>query len=695
MKFKNLLFFIAFIFCFEEIFAQQTAYVDFKVAHGHLNIDFNNKSVKGKVTYYFDVKKAIDTIKIDAVNMQFSNVQINGKLGDFIANHKDLQIISKFKKGKYQLTFNYEAKPKQAMYFFGNEEDMQIWTQGQGKNTSHWFPSFDDVNEKVIFNLSIAYDKNYTVLANGILNNFKTVTTGNNKLWFYEMQKPMSSYLLAIAIGKFVVKKQTSVSGIPLEMYLDINDKEHYETTYQYTKKMFDFLEKEISVKYPWGIYRQVPVKDFLYAGMENTTLTIFSQDFVVDQIGVNDKDYINVNAHELAHQWFGDLVTAKSGTHHWLQEGFATYYALLAEKEIFGADHFYWKLYENAERLQQVSKSDTIPLLNEKASSLTFYQKGAWALHVLRENVGEENFKKAVQEYLKKYEFSNVNTDHFLKEINKVSNFDTKDFSRRWLESSRFEIEEVMKILNKNKGIQQYFQVTELKLKPLNEKLPIFEKLLHNQPSQGVIEEIFQQLMEHPYEQISDFLKKSMATKNLKIRQEIAKTLPNIPQDFIPIYQTLFEDSSYITREIALNMLFQNNPENRINLLNKTKNWIGFNDKNLRITWLTMALITKDFETQQKPNFYDELLNYSSNSFESGLRQNAIRNLLFLDPNDANVMNNLVNGLVSHRWQFSKFCREQVRNLLKSDKHRQHFIAMLDQLPENEKLQLNRLIQE
>jgi aminopeptidase N len=97
-----------------------------------------------------------------------------------------------------------------------------------------------------------------------------------------------------------------------------------------------------------------------------------------------------------LAHQWFGDLVTAKTGKHHWLQEGFATYYALLAEREIFGEDYFYYALYRNALQLRKAAKTDTIPVLNEKASSYSFYQKGAWALHVIREAIGEKAFQKA-----------------------------------------------------------------------------------------------------------------------------------------------------------------------------------------------------------------------------------------------------------------------------------------------------------
>jgi aminopeptidase N len=115
------------------------------------------------------------------------------------------------------------------------------------------------------------------------------------------------------------------------------------------------------------GIYKQAPVRDFLYAGMENTSATLFNTRYVVDSTGFEDRSYTNVNAHELAHQWFGNLVTAESGKHHWLQEGFATYYALLAEKEIYGEDHFYSKLYESASQLKFASRTDTIPVLNAK----------------------------------------------------------------------------------------------------------------------------------------------------------------------------------------------------------------------------------------------------------------------------------------------------------------------------------------
>jgi aminopeptidase N len=338
-------------------FSQQTKYVDFLTCNAILYPNFEEKSITGFVQLDFNVLSSIDSIKIDAKQMNFTDVQINGKEVKYLNTSKQLVLFEGFKKGKNTLQFNYKAIPKQTLYFIGDVNDYQIWTQGQGKYTSHWLPSFDDVNEKVIFGITINYyvdmDKfefNPIALSNGKLNfEKKTISWSrgvNNISRNYQMQKPISSYLVMLAFGKFGMQEVKSKSGTPLEFYIDKNDYSKFEPTYRYSKQIFDYLEQEIGVKYPWKIYRQVPVRDFLYAGMENTTSTIFAQDFVVDSIGFNDRNYCNVNAHELAHQWFGDLVTAQSGKHHWLQEGFATYYALLAERHIFGDDYFYHELY-------------------------------------------------------------------------------------------------------------------------------------------------------------------------------------------------------------------------------------------------------------------------------------------------------------------------------------------------------------
>lgn len=674
------------------LFSQQLQKVDFKTLNATLSLDTANKKIAGKTTYVFEVLSTIDTIRIDAKNMSFSNLKINNNTVEFKNSGKELLLFKGFKKGKNTLTFEYEATPKQTLYFIGEKENLQIWTQGQGKYTSHWLPSFDDVNEKVIFGLTISFDKDFRVLSNGKLKKVADVNQAQ-KQWEYQMEKPMSSYLTMLAIGKFAKQTETTASGTPLEMYLSQEDASKFEYTYKYSKTIFDFFESEIGVKYPWGIYRQVPVKDFLYGGMENTTSTIFSQDYVVDEIGFNDRNYINVNAHELAHQWFGDLITATSGKHHWLQEGFATYYALLAEKELFGEDHFNWEMYEIAERLQQASKTDTIPLMNEKASALTFYQKGAWALHVLRENVGAKNFNKAVKKYLEKYAFKNVNTADFLAEINAVSKYDTKNFQEIWLEKSGIEVTEALGILQKNKFIKNYLDVLSLAEKPLAEKQQIFEETLKSEAYYPIKEEILFQLQSLEFPEKLPFIQIAMQSKDIKVRQAVAKTLNKFPAEFLPDFETFLDDNSYVTKEIALNVLWSQFPDNRTKYLDKSRNWIGMNDKNLRILWLTMALATKDFEPENKLGYYDELLGYASPNYESSIRQNALINLLYINPNDTNVLRMLVNPLTHHKWQFSKFARDKIRELIKKEKYKLFFSELLPSLQENEKAALERLL--
>jgi len=605
----------------------------------------------------------------------------------------ELKLFQGFKKGKNRLVFSYKATPKQALYFFGENDGLQIWTQGQGKYTSHWLPSFDDVNEKAVFNISLNYDKEFTAISNGKLKS--ATVSGDKKIWNYGMEKPMSSYLAMLAVGKFVKKTDTSASGIPLEFYLSVEDASNFETTYKYSRQIFDFLEKEIGVQYPWEIYRQIPVKDFLYGGMENTTSTIFTQDYVVDKTGFNDRNYINVNAHELAHQWFGDLITAKTGEHHWLQEGFATYYALLAEKEIFGEDHFNWQLYEIAERLQQASKKDTIPILNPNASSLTFYQKGAWALHVLRENVGAANFQKAVASYLKKNAFKNVETDNFLREINKVSSYDTNQFQKIWLEKSGFEVNEALDLLKKNKFISNYLNLLALAEKPLSEKIVFFEEILKSDAYYPLKEEVVFQLQTSEFADKEALLKLAMTSKDIKVRQAVAKTVNKFPASFKPDFETFLDDDSYVTQEIALNVLWSQYPADQQKYLEKSKNWIGFNDKNLRILWLAMALTTKDFEEAKKVQYYDELLDFATPKYESTVRQNSLANLLYVNANDTNSLKLLVNPLVHYKWQFSKFARDKIRSLLKKEKYKAFYSELLPSLPADEKSQLERLLKE
>jgi len=649
-------------------FGQQIDKVDFIECNALININFKNRSIGGGVNYDFNLLKKTDTIYIDAKNMNVDFVFVNGKRIEFDYSEDKIKIFSNFKIGKNKLQISYSAKPKQTLYFTGEDENLQIWTQGQGRYTSHWLPSFDDVNEKVIFNLKIIFDNKYEVISNGkLIKKSKPSIPIAREVFIYEysMQKPMSSYLVMLAIGNFEKQTATTKSGTPLEFYLDKNDVSKFEPTYRYSKEMFDYLEQEIGVKYPWGIYRQVPVRDFLYAGMENTTSTIFAQDFVVDSIGFNDRNYVNVNAHELAHQWFGDLITAQSGKHHWLQEGFATYYALLAERHLFGDDYFYEELNDYAEQLKRASKTDTVPVMNEKASSLSFYKKGAWALHVMREDIGAKNFQKAVKKYLKKYQYKNVNTDDFLKIVKDVSGYDVENFKRVWLEKPGFEMEIAQKYLSKNKFIQDYFALRKSK-KSLSE----LTEILKSNAYYPIKQYILYQTRNIPFEERKVILETALATNDILVRRAVVESTPVIPEAFKSQYETLLNDNSYQTKEIALVNLCTNFPEDREKYLFQTRYLKGNNDKSFRITWLKLAYETPEFETQ-RIDFYLELLHYASAQYESSIRQNALEILLSIDFMNKKVITQLFLATNHHKWQFTLFARTKIRELLKNPEYR------------------------
>ena len=681
--------------------AQQSQSVDFKTIHAALEINPVKRNVIGKCEYTFEVKNAIDTIRIDAQKMEFTNVKINNQPVNFKKDKKQLELFVGFKIGANTLTFDYEAFPTQAMYFvnwdFSKEIDTpeevqgQIWTQGQGKNTSNWLPSFDDVNEKVIFSLDITFQKSFEVVSNGILAN--KIPIGENITWQYQMQKPMSSYLVMIAIGHFQKYQEKSASKILLENYYEKEDANRVEPTYRYSKKVFDFLEKEIGVAYPWGIYRQIPVRDFLYAGMENTSSTLFSRDFVVDSVAYQDRNYLNVNAHELAHQWFGDLVTAQSGKDHWLQEGFASYYALLAEKEVFGEDYFYNKLYTTSQQIKEASKTDTIPVLSEKASSLSYYQKGAWALHVLHEALGRDKFNLAVRKYLKKHAYKNVTTDDFLSEINLISKFDTQSFRKKWLEQTSFPESDVNVLLQKNKFISQLIQLRDKPLDIVADKEKI-TKIINSNVYFPIKELLVYQATNQPFEIKEYLLTAALKTNNWDLRKAVASSLATIPESFRLDYETLLNDKSYETREITLFNLWKQFPEHQKRYIEISKNWVGFQDKNLKLEHLSLAFLTTQ-DQKEKNKIYQELLSYTGTNYDSILQQNALDKLLSLEIYTEDVFRSLAYGTGNHRWQFVKFSKDAIRKLIKEEKYRVVFVKIKSGLPIREKTQLQRLLDE
>ena len=630
----------------------------------------HEKKIDGNVNYTFEILEDVDSVFLDAINMKFDGLELNGRTVEMVNDGKRLTLRKDFKQGDfYNLKFDFEAFPKQTVYFLGWEDDNpsnnQIWTQGQGKYTSHWLPSFDDMSEKVEFDITIIFDKEYEVITNGKLKDVRY--KDDVREWRFKMQKPMSSYLVGFAIGHFDKKTIHSNSGVPIELYFEPRDSLKVEPTYRYTQGIFDFLENEIGVSYPWQNYKQVPVQDFLYAGMENTGATIFSNTFVVDSVAFLDKNYVNVNAHELAHQWFGNLVTEQSGAHHWLHEGFATYYAYLAEKDIFGEDYFYWHLLETANALDNFSgEGNGEALTNSGAGSLTFYEKGAWALVMLREMVGDASFRKGIQDYLSAYAYKNATISNFMQEMEKTSGLKLSDFENMWLQESEFPMGEANAFLiAKSSSIKSYF---DIKMK-IDDKLDSTGDVLEGEWDRMDSDFLKHQLILDYGDKLStQFIQKVLRTENVKVRQAVALSLQHVPDEIKTDFEGLLQDKSYITVETALYRLWTDFPEYQKTYLDQTDRIIGLPNKNVRMLWLTLALITQGYNIQSKPEYFKELSDYTSSEHHFETRLLAFQYLKNIGGFNDATLKNLIEACGHHVWHFKKSCGKILQDFLKGE---------------------------
>ena len=311
------------------------------------------------------------------------------------------------------LAIDYTGAPRRGLYFIAPDagypdKPTQVWTQGQDEDSRYWFPCFDQPHEKATSEVTVTVPANLFAVSNGVLVSDRT--SGNRRTLHWRLDVPHSCYLVTLAVGDFATI-ETRWREVPVVYYVQRGREAAAERTLARTPEMLELFSRRFGVAYPYPRYAQVFVADFIFGGMENTSATTLTDTVLLDERASLDHDVDALVAHELAHQWFGDLVTCRDWGEGWLNEGFATYAEYLWREHYEGRDAADLELEEWGDAYfgedgNRYRRTIAIKLYDEPIDIFDhhLYEKGGRVLHMLRDVLGDDAFEKSLAHYLTKH---------------------------------------------------------------------------------------------------------------------------------------------------------------------------------------------------------------------------------------------------------------------------------------------------
>ncbi len=421
-------------------------YVD--ITHVKIDVtpDFAARTVSGVTTITFTpIAKPLTELKLDAIDLNIASVESQAPIAGYTADDEAVTItfsVPVLPGEQRTVTVTYDAEPQRGLYFrtpeMGYPEtDVHLFTQGESHEAPHWYPNFDYPNERFSSEVICRVPPEMTVVSNGRLVSEQIDPNTGLKAVHWLQAKPHVNYLVAMVAGKFE-KIESQYRDIPLAFYTPPSQAAQAANSFKDTADMVEFFEDEIGIPYPWDKYDQAVVEDFVAGGMENTSLTILTDQTLFTEATENIRSSQSLVAHELSHQWFGDYVTCKDWSHLWLNEGFATYYEDLYDGHKNGRDSLLYGLYGTARGL--VSRDDEEPVVTRRYGNADeqfdyrAYDKGGWVLHMLRSQLGEALYRRAIKTYLERHALGVVVTEDLRSVVEELSGRPFDRFFDQWL---------------------------------------------------------------------------------------------------------------------------------------------------------------------------------------------------------------------------------------------------------------------
>lgn len=445
----------------------ETRHID--IIHTRLDVrfDWTKARLSGKATItakpYFYPQSVMN---LDARGMEISEVSLmkgSSKQKLTYTYEKDVLSIQLDKPytrtDSFRVYIEYVAKPDEleaggsaaitsdkGLYFINpqNKEankPQQVWTQGETQANSAWFPTVDRPNERMTNEIYMTVDKRFTTLSNGELA-FQTDNGDGTRTDYWRMQLPHAPYLVMMAIGEYAVVKD-KWRDKEVNYYVEKPYEKDAKAIFAHTPEMLEFFSNKLGVAYPWNKYSQVVVRDYVSGAMENTTASIFGEFVQKTERELIDGDNQEIVAHELFHQWFGDLVTCESWANLPLNESFATYGEYLWTEHKDGRDAADHHLHGNLQSYLGESGQKQVDMIRyyhtdrEDMFDSHSYAKGGRILHMLRRYVGDDAFFASLKLYLETHKYQSVEIHDLRLAFEKVTGEDLNWFFNQWFLAS------------------------------------------------------------------------------------------------------------------------------------------------------------------------------------------------------------------------------------------------------------------
>ncbi len=412
-----------------------------------LDVDLGARSIAGRCSLTFSpLTPSVRHLRLDAAELDIERVTLADEPLAFRYDGAELSIelARTLAEGEmFTLDIDYRATPRRGLYFIQPDaaypdKPVQVWTQSQDEDARHWFPCFDAPHEKATSELIATVPASMFAISNGEL--VRDEAQGDRRRVHWRLDEPHPSYLVTLAVGAFS-SERAGWRDVELTYYGPPGSEDALRRTAGRTPEMLERFSQLFRCPYPYGKYDQVFVADFIFGGMENTTATTLTDLVLLDERAAIDADSEGLLAHELAHQWFGDLLTCRTWSEGWLNEGFASYAEYLWREHADGRDAadveldgFGRQYYEEASARYQ--RPVVCNVYDEPLDIFDhhLYRKGARVLHMLRGALGDDAFFRSIGHYAQKHSRGSVETRDLARAIEDATGRVLDWFFDQWI---------------------------------------------------------------------------------------------------------------------------------------------------------------------------------------------------------------------------------------------------------------------